>query len=396
MKKEDVSGLIVYLLIMALAIVFGLNVLRQHSATSGMDFWIYFLFIAGAILVGVLFNAILFEMAHRLGARVGRYTVLSTNILGLLWYKEEGKLHIKFSSYDGLTGETKILPKQDAKKEPNPAPFLWFGTLFYIVELTGIIIAFAACNQEGNEQVVKNIGYFFLVVAVIGGMILLYNILPLHLDSTTDGYRLTMVTNAANKKAFNELLRVEYAISQGQTDVEIATFTDITNFTADLNLNKVYILLDKREYDEAEKLLDIIISGKSTLSPKVYIRARAQKIYINIFTKPLEEAKEYYDREVPMVERRQLSNDLSMVSVRTYLLMSGLLDNSKSECIIAINNVRRCFNSTPKQRRKTEANLFNEALKKVDEAHPNWKLGEYSIVYEEKPEKKKGEKKGDK
>ena len=374
---------------MALAIVFGLNVLRQHSANSGMDFWIYFLFIAGAILVGVLFNAVLFEIAHRLGARVGRYQILSTNILGLLWYKEEGKLHVKFSGYDGLTGETKILPKQDAKKEPNPSPYLWFGTLFYLVELVAIIVAFAACNQEGNSQIVKNVGYFFLVVAVIGGMILLYNILPLHLDSTTDGYRLTMVTNAANKKAFNELLRVEYAISQGQTDVEIATFTDITNFTADLNLNKVYILLDKREYDEAEKLLDIIISGKSTLSPKVYIRARAQKIYINIMNKPFEEAQKFYDEQVSMQERREISNDYSMICIRTYLLMSGLFDKSKSETLIAINNVSKSFNKTPKQRQNTEIALFNEAIDRVDKAHPAWEIGQYKLEPIKEKEKKR-------
>ena len=88
-----------------------------------------------------------------------------------------------------------------------------------------------------------------------------------------------------------------------------------------------------------------------------------------------------------MAERRQISNDISMVSIRTYLLMSGLLDGSKSECLIAINNVRKCFNSTPKQRRKTEADLFNEALNKVDEMHPTWKLGEYHIVLEEKTQK---------
>ena len=69
--------------------------------------------------------------------------------------------------------------------------------------------------------------------------------------------------------------------------------------------------------------------------------------------------------------------------------MSGLLDGSKSECLFAINNVRKCFNSTPKQRRKTEADLFNEALNKVDEIHPTWKLNEYHIVLEEKPENNK-------
>ena len=392
MKKEDVSGIIVYLLILAIAVVFGITVLREHSASSNMDTFVYILFILGAILTGILFNAILFEVGHILGAKAGRYEIVSVNILGLLWYKEEGKTKFKFSGYDGLTGETVILPKKDAKKEPNPTPYLMFGTLFYLVELIIIIVLFTLYNTKDN-MLMYNIVYFLLVVAVIGGMVLIYNILPFKLDAMTDGYRMRMTTNSANKKAFNELLRVQYAISQGEENVEVATFSEITNFTAELNLNKVYTLLDKKEFEEAEKLIDIILAGKSTISEKVYTRARAQKIYINIFTKPIEEAKEFYDKEVPMDERRRISNDISMVSIRTYLLMSGILDGSRSECVIAINNVRKCFNSTPKQRQKTEANLFNEALAKVDELHPTWKLGEYKVVFEEKPEKKKKEKK---
>ena len=392
MKKEDVSGIIVYLLILAIAVVFGITVLREHSASSNMDTFVYILFILGAILTGILFNAILFEVGHILGAKAGRYEIVSVNILGLLWYKEEGKTKFKFSGYDGLTGETVILPKKDAKKEPNPTPYLMFGTLFYLVELIIIIVLFTLYKGREN-MLMYNIVYFLLVVAVIGGMVLIYNILPFKLDAMTDGYRMRMTTNSANKKAVNELLRVQYAINQGEENVEVATFSEITNFTAELNLNKVYTLLDKKEFEEAEKLIDIILAGKSTISEKVYTRARAQKIYINIFTKPIEEAKEVYDKEVPMDERRRISNDISMVSIRTYLLMSGILDGSRSECVIAINNVRKCFNSTPKQRQKTEANLFNEALAKVDELHPTWKLGEYKVVFEEKPEKKKKDKK---
>ena len=386
MKKEDVSGIIVYLLILAIAVVFGITVLREHASNSNMDTFIYIIFILGAILTGVLFNSIMFELAHILGAKAGRYEILSVNILGLLWFKEDGKTKFKFSGFDGLTGETKILPKKDVKKEPNPSPYLLFGTLFYIIELIIVIVLFTLFNTKIND-VLTNTGYFLLVVAVIGGMILIYNILPFKLDAMTDGYRMRMTTNPANKIAFNELLRVEYAIAQGQENVEIATFSEITNFTAELNLNKVYMLLDKKEFLEAEKLLDVILAGKATISEKVYVRARAQKIYINIFTKSLEEARKFYDEEVPMAERRQISNDISMVSIRTYLLMSGLLDGSKSECLFAINNVRKCFNSTPKQRRKTEADLFNEALNKVDEIHPTWKLSEYHIVLEEKPQK---------
>ena len=391
MKKEDVSGIIVYLLILAIAIVFGITVLREHAATSNMSTFIYIIYILGAILTGVLFNAIMFEVAHILGAKAGRYNIVSVNILGLLWYKEETKTKFKFSGYDGLTGETVILPKKDVKKEPNPTPYLMFGTLFYLIELIIVIVLFTLFKSKENPTL-SNVVYFLLVIAVIGGMILIYNILPFKLDAMTDGYRMRMTTNPANKKAFNELLRVEYAVSHGEENVEIATFDEITNFTAELNLNKVYVLLDKREFIEAEKLIDIILKGKATISEKVYVRARAQKIYINLFTKPIDEAKEFYEKEVPMEERRRISNDISMVSIRTYLLMSGLLDGSKSECIIAINNVRKCFNSTPKQRQQTEANLFNEALAKVDEAHPNWKLGEYKIVIEEKPTKEKKKK----
>ena len=394
MKKEDVSGIIVYVLILAVAVVFGLTVLREHAnyATEEMGgMVVYILYIFGAILAGVLFNAIMFELAHILGAKAGRYQIISVNILGLLWYKEESKTKFKFSGYDGLTGETKILPKKDAKKEPNPSPYLLFGTLFYMVELAAVIVVFTLFGTS-TTLALRNIAYFLLIMAVLGGMILLYNILPLKLDATTDGYRMRMTTNAANKIAFNELLRVEHAVSQGEENVEIATFTEISNFTAELNLNKVYVLLDKKQFDEAEKLIDVIIAGKDKVSEKVYVRARCQKIYINIITKSLDEARKFYDEQVPMQERRDISNDRAMVSIRTYLLMSGLLDGSKSECLYAINNAGKCFNNTPKQRRKVEADLFNDAIDKIDQLHPTWKLSEYHIDYQEPEDKKKKKK----
>ena len=115
------------------------------------------------------------------------------------------------------------------------------------------------------------------------------------------------------------------------------------------------------------------------MSEKVYIRARAQKIYINLYTRNLEEAKEYYEKEVPVAERREISNDVSMASIRAYLLMSGLLDKSRSECIIALNNVYRAFKHTPKNRQHTEVELFNEALEKVVTAHPDWELEGYKL-----------------
>lgn len=379
MKKEDALGIIAYLLILGIALAFGLTILREHSLDSGLENGMYILFVLASIVVGVVFNALFFELAHLLGAKVGRYIVTSFNVLGLCWYKENNKIKFKFSSFDGLTGETKIIPNFKAKKEPNPSPYLLFGTLFFSIEIIFAVLYFSLFKDSKN-LVLANSSYFVLTLGVIGAMIYIYNILPFHLDSLTDGYRLTMISNPKNKAAFNELLRVNYEIEQGNPNVEIKTFNEITNFTAELNLNKVYALLEQKNYLEAEKLLDLIIENKEDISEKVLLRARAQKIYINLMDKNLEDAIKYYQNDVPVNERRKISNDISMPSIRAYLLMSGLLDKSKSECLIALNNVYKAYKKVPTNRKKIEINLFNEALQKVIDAHPSWGLNDYLLV----------------
>ena len=378
MKKEDITGLVVYLIIIALAIVFGFTVLQTHASESSLSGFPYVLYIGGSVLVGAIFNGILFEMAHVLGAKIGKYRILSVNILGFCFYNDDEKTKFRFASYDGLTGETKIVPKEGMVDKANPYPYLFFGSFFFLVEAIAVMVAFTILRNT-NDTVLKDVAYGILTVGAIGLLILLYNIMPLHIDSMTDGYRLTMVSNPKNKAAFNELLRVEYEMSQGNEDVEIKIFDEITNFTADLNLNRVYTLLDKKEYQAAEEILQKIIDAKEEVSGKVFIRARAQKIYIDLITRSLEEAREYYDKEVPVSERREISNDVSMPSIRAYLLMSGLLDKSRSECIIALNNVYSAFKRTPKSRQNTEIVLFNEALDKVVQAHPDWELDGYKL-----------------
>ena len=382
MKKEDVIGLIIYLIIIALAIVFGITVLQAHNPDSSFQGFSYVGFVAICVILGVVLNAIMYELAHILGAKVGKYLILSVNVLGFTFYREQDKFKFRFSSFDGLTGETKIVPKKGFEDKANPTPYLLFGSLFFVLEAVIVMVLFTLF-KDSKTAALTDVAYGALTVGAIGLVILFYNIVPLRIDSMTDGYRLTMVSNSKNKAAFNELLRVEYEMQQGNK-VEVKLFDEITNFTADLNLNKVYALLDEKKYDEAEQILDKIIAAKEGIDVKVYIRARAQKIYINLMNKDLEAAKAYYDKEVPVSERREISNDVSMQSIRAYLLMSGLLDKSRSECIIALNNVYKAFKKTPKNRQATELTLFNEALDKVVAAHPDWELDGYKLQIAEK------------
>jgi len=377
MKKENITGLLVYILILALAVVFGFVILKEYYnvGSSHMESWAFSLFILGAVLAGAVFNGILFELAHMLGAKLGGYKILSVSIYGFTFYKVENKTKFRFASYDGLTGETKITPKAGLKKEANPTWYFLLGTLFYGIEIVLAIIAFGLLTGADTEHAsLVSWGYFILTAAIVGGMILIYNIIPLHLDSMTDGYRMRQASGKNNRKSFNNLLRME----NGEVvDESVHEEAAVTPFSADLKLNRLYEFLDAHDYESAEKVLDEEILSNPKLSKGTYLRARAQKIFILILTRTKEESLEFYEKEVPMAERRLISDDVSMDSIRAYILMSGILDKSRSETLLALKRVYRAYKGVPDSRKDLERKLFNEALNAVIQAHPNWELEQY-------------------
>ena len=147
MKKEDITGLIVYLGIIVLAVIFGLTVLQAHAPESTFKNFGYVMYIIGSVLTGAILNAILFEVAHVLGAKIGKYDIISCNVLGFCFYSIEGKKKFKFASFDGLTGETRIVPKKDFVDKANPYPYLLFGSLFFAVEAIIVMVLFSIFKE---------------------------------------------------------------------------------------------------------------------------------------------------------------------------------------------------------------------------------------------------------
>lgn len=380
MKKEDVISLILYIIILAGAVIFGLAILQPHFQYSSFDKGIlYALYILGAVAASVLTCSIIFELGHILGAKIGGYKILSVCILHLLFYKDDKKLKVKFSSYDGLTGETKILPKSE---KSNPRGYLLIGTLVATLFVVTCFILFYLNKDYKNYQ--GDVGYFFLTMGVVAIIIVIYNILPFKLDSLNDGYRMAMVSNPKNREAFNELLRVEYEISQGNQDVEIKTFTELTNFTASLNMNKLYIALDKENYEEALELVEIVLNNEQTVSRKVYLRALSMKVFLYYLTKDREEANRFVvDNFSLELKKEILSDSRSLISIRSYILIEGLTDASKSECLLAIGNVNKAYKSTPKERREKEGKLYNKVIDIVDAEHPKWQFQDFKLVFDE-------------
>ena len=381
MKKEDFTGMVVYLLMIAIAVIFGFTVLKEYAGVSGMGN-LFMLFVLGGIVVGIILSALVIEFGHIVGAKVSGYDIELVTILGFCFYKNEGKRKFKFSEFDGLTGETKIRLKKDGIDNPNPVPYLLFGPLFLFILLIVSIVLFITFNRLAGAQRdgdLAHIAYFVLIIGVIGAMVLIYNIFPAQLDTTNDGYRFALVSNPTNREAFNEQLRVQRAIENGEENVEIKTFDTITNYTADLNLNKVYAALNKDGYDAAIPYLTKIIEAKDNIKFSIYLRVKALYIYSVVMPQEEKDIVEYCTKEVSLQERKALAADISMPSLRAYILLSGLVDKSESETLLVLNKIIKAYKKSSKSRQSVELRLYNKALNKVIEAHPKWDLKGYLL-----------------
>ena len=385
MKKQDIAGIVVYIIILALAVVFGLVVIREYSSKSNMDTGIFILYVAGAIVTGLVFNSIIFELAHILGAKIGGYFITSVSILGLTFVKENNKFKFHFMSFDGLTGETKIVPNIKRKKPSNPIPYLIMGTVFYAIEVVAIVLLFSILTREGSSTISNNVAYFLIIVMAVGGVIVFYNIIPFQLDSLTDGYRLRLVSGKKNREAFNKMLLGESGQLEGEAIEKGEEEHAETSFSGDLKLNQVYVLLNDEKYKEAEELVDSILESAKTdkkISNKTIFETKSQKIFLVFVNKELEEAQKYLSETLSLYDKKQLSENGTLTSLRAYILVAALLDRSHSECLRSLDKVYKAYKKTPENKRKLEAKLFNKALELINEKHPDWSVMEYKINIE--------------
>jgi hypothetical protein len=365
MKKEDAASLIVYAVMIGLALFIGLGIIQPIFASNASVAGSQYLFAIVSVIIGVLFNALLLELGHVIGGLLGKYRITSVNILGFTFYKKDGKVKFAFKMFDGLTGETRFLPKSE---KSNPRIAIMFPILFFLIELIVAIILYAVISTSQNVDLVwLSIGA--IIVASIGGMMTLYNVVPFKLDAMTDGYRMTLFSKKINIEAYNELMLIEN--SGGELLPRI--FDEITDYTAEVNLITVYRNIKDKNFVKAEEILENIIKKETKTSSSTHNRSIAQLLFLKIMNETLEEAKKYYETISSSIQRF-ISNDLSMPSLRAYLLIAGLMDDSQGEVMYCLDRKKKAIKYTPAGISEIENALFNEALEKVKLAHPDWKL----------------------
>ena len=162
MKKEDVISYIVYALILIAAIltvVFAINPLLsgEDAYLNGLPVFSYspVVYSIITIVISIIFGGILVEVGHVLGAKIGKYKIISVNILYFNFYKTknaQGKdtFKFRFKSFDGLTGETIVMPVtgKDGKYISRPGAMIYLPNLLLALftALSLVLISFTSVS----------------------------------------------------------------------------------------------------------------------------------------------------------------------------------------------------------------------------------------------------------
>lgn len=378
MKKADFISLIIYA-IMLVAIFLGcyyyaLPTFNASISNNGMLNVLFCLItIIGSFIVGGIF----LELGHVVGAKMGKYEIISVNIFGLCIRKVDGKFKFMFKGFDGLLGETIVSPKYDEEGNciSKPKSMLWMGNLFLV-----ILVAISGVLAVGLTKTASLFATFAGIVAISSGSLLFYNFVPLQLDNKNDGYQLSIASKPSNLKAFNESLRVRACEVSNVDPGEVKIFDEITDYTSKINMVSYYKYLEEENYTAALDLLNKILNGNEKISDTLKNDVSTHKLFILLYTNKIDEAKKYYEEVLTQDDRRFLSNSKKFLYIRTYILVSAILDVSESEIQYATSRADRSYKRVDPLRKDVEAKLYKGSLKIAKELHPNWEL----VVKDEK------------
>lgn len=372
MKKSDANSYIVYFLLIVVAVLMGAFVLRPTMSVGYPSVCLDSKIVAIVAAVGtILIIPICFEVMHLLGAKAGGYQVYSFNVFGFNFYKDgEGNTKFRMKGFNGLSGETKIAPKERKNgKECNPKAMLWFGNLFLSILLLAAVMIYLSFGANTNEFKVATITFIILDVVY-----LIYNISPVELDTKSDGYQLKLVGKESDLPVYNEYLRIERAAFYGEKIGNVKVFLDnMSDFAARIDMITIYKYIEENKIYEAIKLIDSILAKKEDLHYNVGLQFIAQKLFLQLYSGRFEDAKKYYS-EIASDEKRDISNSKDFVCLRTYILISSFLDPSESEVQYATSLADKSFKKVDKSFQEIEKTLYKGALKVTQEAHPKWVL----------------------
>lgn len=363
MKKEDVISTLVYLVMLVIVVIVGYFIISANSeailSSLGNNSSAIYGFVIISLIIGVLINVIFVEVGHALGAKIGGYKILSFNVFGLCFYKvlvnDKLKTKFGFKSFDGLAGETKILPS-NKKEKHNPVAYIIFPFVLILLEFLALYLSFMFISDDSNFAFIK---YAIVLIATVGGLFILYDYIPFKLDAATDGYRYTLLVKKINVEAYNTRLEIEGNILLNKDNKNYKVFDEITDYTADVNFLSIYNYLENNDFKSSYELVNKIINTTSKVSNETILKAKMWYLYLLLKEDKLDEAKKYFE-EFDDSATSYLKKNNSLLTLRTYNLY--LIKVEKAESLIEETSIKYL------KTYKNEVSTFKEKDKKLFES----------------------------
>jgi len=380
MEKEDFISLLIYLLMGAVVVMIGILVFRPAMEagylfnSAGENF----LFLFASLAIAIVANVFLLEIGHLLGAKLGKYKILSFNIFGFGIYKtrnEEGKEKSKFrfGKFNGLGGQTVISPKSE---KSNPMPYVFTPLLLMLLEFVALYCVFAFIKNvtDDSKVMLMAVKYGVVVLATIGACFIIYNYFPAKLDSLNDGYRILLLNKKINIEAYNYKLKNEETEFFGEKVEEIRVFEEITDFTANVNFDAAIQETIKKDFEKALEIVNKTTADKKKMASSTYRKFVLLKVFLAYLLQSEEEATALYKDKVASTELSDLArNCKNYDGLRVYVAYVGISEKSLNEIKFALEKKKKL----DKKQDKVEAAKQNELLKiiieKISETIPQAK-----------------------
>ncbi len=376
LKKNDFATFLAYIAMFAIALLVGLLVISPTIKGSSLSTPEAVVIVVVSVIVGVIVNSAGLELLHMLGAASGGYQILSVCVLSMTFKKRKSRKEklFTFASFEGLTGETKVNPKDPEKS--NPTGMILFPMLGYLLEVI-VLLVLAAVFQSATWVPVGS-----YVILAIGGMIFVYNAIPAHLDSITDGYLLILLSKPVNRVAYNQILLAEHSENKEQALENLPLYNEISDFTATLNSLAAYRKIKEGKPEEALAIFSAIASAQKGVSKSVVQEASCQKLALLLLLEKKGEAKDYYEG-MSDADRRYIASLASLPALRCYALISGILEESDSEVSWAFDKVERLEKKVTGVALESEKILLNSSYSLLKKMHPGWDIQADFIEHQE-------------
>ena len=386
MKKNDFATFIVYVVMFAIALAVGFAVIKPIITDYGSALPIpAVLVMVIALFVGVIINAVMLELCHVLGAKVGKYRVLKCVVLGFGVLNVGEKKKVSIMGFDGLTGETKVAPTDPEENSLNA--YIFFPILFLIVEFVGCLVGIIVCqNLEASTPSIAWLHISLVTILTIGGMVYFYDLFPARIESITDGYLLMLINKPVNRIAYNHLLLAQAAALEGKPAPETQVYTDLTDFTVSLNMITVYRLLGEGKNEEALAIIEPILAEGANVSEHIVDYARTLKLNILLEDDNKDKGKKFYGSLADQ-DKKYIADIGNLVALRAYILIAAFVEGSESETNYAIEKVEKAIRACDPNYKNVEKSLLQLDVDLVREGHPSWEVAR--LPWEDKPEEDK-------